>query len=80
MQIIINMLDLKKGEIWLEIVQSLQRGNMKLVDTDMAALQRYFKISQNKVAVVIDTQRYLIRRAKEDVRLSLIILECSISK
>jgi len=68
MQIITNMLDLKRGEIWLEVVQGLRRDGIHLVESDRKSIDLYFKISQNKVSVVIDTQRYLIRRAKEDVR------------
>ena len=70
MQIIINFLDLKRGETWLEIIQELQDEGIPLVDTDATAIERLRNISHNKVSATIYTQRYLIQRAKEHVSLT----------
>lgn len=70
MQVIINFIDLKRSEVWLEMIQQLQSDGIQLVDTDCFALKRFLKIAHNKVCTVVDTQRYLIHRAEEHVSTS----------
>lgn len=62
-------MDLKRGEIWIEIMEELQEEKEKcrLVPTDEKAVELLAKISRNKAAAVIETQRYLIQRAAEHV-------------
>lgn len=67
MQIIINFLDLKRGEIWLEMLQRVKDDKFDLVPSDAEVINCLSTISKNKTSAVLDTQRYLIQRSKENV-------------
>ncbi|XP_035710024.1 uncharacterized protein LOC118436323 [Folsomia candida] len=66
MQIIINFLDLKRGEIWLEMLQRVKDDKFDLVPSDAEVINCLSTISKNKTSAVLDTQRYLIQRSKEN--------------
>jgi len=68
MQIIINYLDLKRGEIYLEIERDIKNRNIELSFTDSNILERMVTVTRNKAVAVRDTQEYLLRRSTEDVR------------
>jgi hypothetical protein len=67
MQIIINFIDLKQGEIWLEMYQDVVNAEFELETSDAYALELLTRISRNKFSSVLDTQRYLIQRSNENV-------------
>jgi len=53
----------------MEMMEELQdeKDQFELVLTDQRAMELLVKISQNKAAAVIETQRYLIKRNAEKV-------------
>lgn len=63
MELIINFIDLKCAELWLEMGDTLQ--GIPLVESDAAALIRYIAIAKNKVLTVLDTQHFLLCRDQE---------------
>jgi F0F1-type ATP synthase alpha subunit len=67
MQIIVNYLDLKRSESWNELNNELNEEEFPLVESDRKVMDLLVQISDNKVAAVIETQQYLIRRAMEKV-------------
>ena len=67
MTVILNYLDLKRSEIWLELEKELKAEGLKLVDSDQTGMECMLKICRNKIAVTVNTQRYLIQRHREQV-------------
>lgn len=66
MQVIINFVDLKKSEIYLEIADSLENEETPtMTPGDEEDVGKFAEISRNTLATVLETQRYLIRRFNE---------------
>lgn len=72
MQVIINFVDLKKSEIYLELVEEIEnKGSSAIAPQDEEAVIKLAKVSRNALSTVLETQRYLIRRFNEKVRYTL---------
>ncbi|ODN03385.1 Cilia- and flagella-associated protein 69 [Orchesella cincta] len=66
MQVIINYFDLKESEIYLEMMEEMQKQESVAEDeTPNSDNKKIVTVSKNKIATVLETQRYLIRRNRE---------------
>ncbi|CAL8148215.1 unnamed protein product [Orchesella dallaii] len=66
MQVIINYFDLKESEIYLEMMEEMQKQESVAEDeTANTSSKKIVTVSKNKIATVLETQRYLIRRHRE---------------
>ncbi|CAG7785538.1 unnamed protein product [Allacma fusca] len=70
MKIIVNFLDLKVSEIWMEMNEEIQAEGLTLVKSDAIGMDILLKISRNKIATVMSTQRYLIQRGTEQAAMN----------
>lgn len=72
MQLITNFVDLKEGEIFLEIMKDFANDDITLEPADAQTGVLLGDITKTKVAAVLDSQRYLIQKSKEIVSLTLL--------
>lgn len=67
MHSIINFVDIKKSEIFLEVYQDFGKVEPPLPPTVSDSALKMVRVVRNTLATVLETQRFLIRRINEKV-------------